>query len=60
MVIGAESYTMIWKALSERLAAAQAQKDLAASTDFFGSSSRMRTLLCANETSPGLPTAGRA
>jgi hypothetical protein len=33
-VLGTESYTMIQKALTERLAAVEVQKDLAASTDF--------------------------
>jgi NAD(P)-dependent dehydrogenase (short-subunit alcohol dehydrogenase family) len=34
LVLGADSYTMIQKALSDRLAAVEAQKDLASSTDF--------------------------
>jgi NAD(P)-dependent dehydrogenase (short-subunit alcohol dehydrogenase family) len=34
IVLGTDSYTMIQKALSERLAAVEAQKDLASSTDF--------------------------
>ena len=34
LVLGGDSYTMIQKALTERLAAVEAQKDLAFSTDF--------------------------
>ncbi|HVJ39869.1 MAG TPA: SDR family oxidoreductase [Dongiaceae bacterium] len=34
IVLGTDSYTIILKALSERLATVEAQKDLAASTDF--------------------------
>jgi NAD(P)-dependent dehydrogenase (short-subunit alcohol dehydrogenase family) len=34
LVLGTDSYTMISKALSDRLAAVEAQKDLAASTDY--------------------------
>ncbi|HWL84426.1 MAG TPA: SDR family NAD(P)-dependent oxidoreductase, partial [Polyangiaceae bacterium] len=34
LVLGSDSYAMIEKALAERLAAVQAQKDLAFSTDF--------------------------
>ncbi len=34
LVLGSDSYTMIQKALSERLAAVEGQKDLAFSTDF--------------------------
>ena len=34
LVLGPDSYTMIQKALSERLAAVEAQREIAFSTDF--------------------------
>jgi hypothetical protein len=36
LVLGSDAYTLIHKALTERLAALEAQKDLASSTDFSG------------------------
>jgi NAD(P)-dependent dehydrogenase (short-subunit alcohol dehydrogenase family) len=36
LALGSDAYTMIHKALTERLAALEAQKDLASSTDFSG------------------------
>jgi hypothetical protein len=34
LVLGSDSFTIIQKTLSDRLASVEAQKDLAASTDF--------------------------